>query len=704
MNCFIAQAQTSSRPNILVILTDDMSYKMLDIYSNDTFIHTPNIDRIKNEGAELKYYSTNSLCIPGRTSLLTGNYGHKTGAMNNGNYPSQSLPTIPKILHSNGYYTAMLGKWMIGSSDPKPEFDYWLWTPNATSYYNDSAKYFNSVVNVTVHMTDFLTDSALQLIGRIDTPFFMMLNYNAPHYPFIPQLQYENLYDSSVFSLPPNWPSFTENFPSFLYGGSNTIYNQQAFQSQLKEYYELMYGVEKATGRILDSLQSNGLLENTMVIFTTDNGYLFGEHHLRGKYMPYNECMRMPLFIRYPSWFQPGTTIDSSIALNIDIAPTILEAIGIPDTFNMDGTSIHSNLTNQFKRTEFLYEQTPEAIDSTSPVRTLRDNYFQYNRYYCDDTTEELFDMITDPYQQINLVHHYLYQDTLALYRLKLDSIRLALIDTVQLISNNCYLVNPTYFFELPVITATHNNDSCGLNNGSVNVTVINGVPPYFFNWNTGATSEDLINISSGAYHLTVTDLNGSSAVLNVSINNLSGPLLSESHTNATFNNADGSIDLSSTGYFQPFQYMWSNGESTQDLHDILAGVYSVTVTNNIGCVSILSTIISSIEILDPDTNSYESTGILLSNLFFENQNSSKEIIVYPNPATNQISISSSIIKGESIVEWYNCYGIILGKTKIFFGDKSKNKIDLNNLSAGIYFIRVENGYNNFIKTFSVVK
>ncbi len=682
-----------------------MSYKMIDIYNTNTFIHTPNIDRIGNEGAILKYYSTNALCIPGRTSLLTGNYGHKTGAINNSAYPSQSLQTIPKILNANGYYTALCGKWMLGTPFPKPEFDYWLWTPNSTTYYNDSARYYDSLISVTGHMTDFITDSALQLISRIDTPFFMMLSYNAPHTPHVPELQYTNYYAADSFSIPLNWNAYTANYPSFLYApGSHPITTLPEYENENRDYYAMMLGIESATGKILDSLQANGLLENTMVIFTTDNSYLLGEHRLRGKSLPYDECMKMPMLIRYPAWFQPGTVIDSSITLNIDVAPSVLDAVGIVDTFNMDGTSIHSITSNQFKRKEFLYEQTPEPIDSIASVRTFKDNYFQYNRYYCSDTTEELFDMIQDPYQKKNLVHHYFYQDTLTQYRLKLDSIRLALNDTSVLNSENCYLFNPVYTYMSPSVSISKINTTCDSLNGSIDVTLLTGTPPFIFQWNNGATTEDLYNIASGVYHVTVTDINANTVSQGINISNLNGPTLYETHINATYNNADGNINLFVSGPSNPFVYEWNNGATTQDLHLIPAGFYSVTVTDSIGCVALLNVVIASNEINDPHDSEIDSVGHTSSVQVEELKNIIGEIELFPDPASEFISIAATNLEGIWTVEWYNGMGIKIGKTEMHFIAGNKNKIDLSAFNSGLYFIRISNGKNEFLKPFTIVK
>ncbi len=439
-------AQQNPRPNILLIITDDMQWNSISLLNPDNILQTPGIDRIGNEGATVTAYSTNSLCIPARTAINSGKYGHRTGPENNYSYPNDSVIRLPEILHDNGYYVGLIGKWMLGHRNPRPEFNYWLWSPNQSTYYNDTCWYFNTCVPATEHMIDFLTDSTLSLISRVDTPFFLMLCHNAPHYPHIPQAEFTDIFDSTDFNIPANFIKYQSNYPSFLYknGAMNSI---SSFENVKRKYMEVMAGVDQSINRILDSLQNLGLLDNTMVIFTTDNSYLIGEHKLSGKSFPYEECMRIPLLIRYPLWFAQGTVIDSSYSLNIDIAPTILDAAGIDDTFGIDGVSIHKVIEGNFKRKEFLYEQmSGYPNDSIPALRTFRDRFFQFNKYYCSETTEELFDMQSDPFQLNNLIHNAAYQTIISGYRYKLDSIRTALADTANISNCNCYLKNPVYF------------------------------------------------------------------------------------------------------------------------------------------------------------------------------------------------------------------------------------------------------------------
>ncbi|MEI7802466.1 MAG: sulfatase-like hydrolase/transferase [Bacteroidota bacterium] len=435
------------RPNILIILADDMKWNSISLLNPDNILQTPNIDRIGLEGANIKYYSTNSLCEPGRTSLLSGKYGHTTAALNNNGYMPDSILLLPEILHDNGYYTALCGKWMITQPGPYlTYFDYWLSSAEKVNYYNDTCQYYNTQVVSTEHITDFLTDSAVALISKMDTPFFMMLNHNAPHREWFCQTQYDSLFTNDNFKIPENFSPYSNNYPSFLYDNNfHLITSSSDEEYKLRRYYRMMAGIEESVGEVLNELEVKGLLDNTMVIFTTDNSFLIGEHSLMEKQQPYDECMRMPLLIRYPPMFQSGTVLNDNFILNIDLAPTILSLAGIADTFDSEGFPIQDFVSGQRSRLEFLYEQKPTIADSLPNERTFRDTKFQYNRYYCTDTTEELFDMMLDPFQKINLVNDTAHFYVLHQYRLKLDSIRLALNDTANVSLCDCYLKNKNY-------------------------------------------------------------------------------------------------------------------------------------------------------------------------------------------------------------------------------------------------------------------
>lgn len=215
------------------------------------------------------------------------------------------------------------------------------------------------------------------------------------------------------------------------------------YLSLQRTYHEVLSGVEKSVGEIYTALQKTGQLDNTVLIFCSDNGFTIGAHQLWGKRRPYEEIMRMPLFIRYPPWFSPHSSFDKEFVINTDLFPTILEAAGIKDTVKRDGFSIRSLINGTAHRDEFLYEQYPEgAADTTHPYsRSVRTKYFMYSRYYCTDTTEELFDMVNDSFQTVNLARNPEYSEVLHKYRYKLDSLRLVLNDTLNIPSDcPCYL------------------------------------------------------------------------------------------------------------------------------------------------------------------------------------------------------------------------------------------------------------------------
>ena len=439
---FESKAQTA-RPNVLLFVADDMRWNYISHIDTNFILNTPAINSIAEQGADIKFYTTNSVCLPSRASIMSGLYGHNNGSMNNGQLMTHSEVRLPQLMYDNGYYVALIGKWMIEHKQPKPDFDYWLWTPNQSTYYNDTAFYFDSAVAVTEHMTDFITDSALALLSRIDTPFFLIVDHNAPHSPFIPQNQYANMYDSTTFPLPANFIEYTQNYPSYLYQFDSPML-PGGYENMLKNYIPMIKGIDEGLQKVLDELDSIEQKDNTMIIFISDNSYLIGDHRLQGKSYPYEDCMRAPLFIRYPAWFTPGTVIDSSYSLNIDLMPTILEAAGITDTAIIDGVSVHKVMTENFRRKEFLYEQFPQ--DTVYPSeRTIEDDYFVYSRYFCTDTTEELFDRKNDPLQLNNLVHHFAYLDTLIIYRNRLDSLRMVYHDTASIDICDCSLLNPVY-------------------------------------------------------------------------------------------------------------------------------------------------------------------------------------------------------------------------------------------------------------------
>src|SRR6185295_5312945 len=198
------------------------------------------------------------------------------GALTNIN---SDLPTVATILHSHGYNTAMVGKYQMIDL-PQPGWDYWLNCPTHVDYIDPVMNDNGVFKTIHGHVIDIVTDTAVSEIAVMDTPFFFWVAHQAPHYPFTPQDQYAGMFANETINAPLNFAEFSENYPSFLYqDGSTLIYDHPDDPiNQLHKYYECCYGLDESAKKILDALDQKGVLDNTLVIFTSDNGRFFGEH------------------------------------------------------------------------------------------------------------------------------------------------------------------------------------------------------------------------------------------------------------------------------------------------------------------------------------------------------------------------------------------------------------------------------------------
>ncbi|HUM48247.1 MAG TPA: sulfatase-like hydrolase/transferase, partial [Chitinophagales bacterium] len=221
----------------------------------------------------------------------------------------------------------------------------------------------------------------------------------------------------------------------------NYYLDPQDIPSEYQPYFEMLAGIDVAVGEILQKLEELSLLEKTLVIFTSDNGALFGEHGLSLKRFAYEPSSRVPLFVRYPAWFANETVVTGQLALNVDIAPTILEAAGINGTYSFDGVSLRKLAGGGTTRTSMYYESIFDSFTVVLPslrsVRTLDAKLVQYG---CDHTTEEFFDLSTDPGEEINEVKNPFYSASVQGLRDQLNNFKLQLNDTLQENILSCYL------------------------------------------------------------------------------------------------------------------------------------------------------------------------------------------------------------------------------------------------------------------------
>lgn len=422
---------TIGRPNILVILVDDGRYDNYTVNGGPDFFQTPNINSIATEGANFKYcFPALSLCSPARASIVTGTYPHHHGVYGNALVDTLMLPTVATILQDSGYYTGLVGKYGFDKW-PVDGYDYWLQS-SSDPYWN--VPYDTPTGNdfIPGHKTNVFTNAAKDFLSSVpdDKPFMLFLFHKAPHVPFEPRPDDSLLFITETMPFPDNFYQYSESYPSYLYDCHNFGDDEDTVAYEWLKYYQLLAGVEWSVGAVLTKLENQGKLDSTLVIFTSDNGLMKGEHYLRGKQIPQEESIRLPMFIRYPAWYAPNTVITDQMVMNIDIAPTMLDAAGFNNPAAMDGWSIHDITSGVKQRKEFLYEfyNKEECTPTLYAVRSF-DYKYVYNS--CNNVVEEFYDLINDPKENYNKINQASYQPLIQAYREKLDSLRIFYGDTV---------------------------------------------------------------------------------------------------------------------------------------------------------------------------------------------------------------------------------------------------------------------------------
>ncbi|HUM47749.1 MAG TPA: sulfatase-like hydrolase/transferase, partial [Chitinophagales bacterium] len=437
-------------PNIVFILIDDARADYFSCCGAFPFFKTPNVDRIAQEGVNFKRsYVVTSMCAPSRAAIATGLFTLKNGVFENGSELDTSFTTLPQVLQQHGYYTALVGKnhgtFLI---DGKDEFDYSLESHDENQgqinfLYNGVIKIINKP-NV-----ETLTDSAIALIERVDEPLFLWLAYRTPHYPNAPLAKYEGTMDNVIFPWKPDTARYSINYPSFIYDNPNEVVHGEDLDSTYRNLLEVVEGLDSCVGILFDAMEDAGKLDNTLLIFMSDNGFTLGSHWLNGKSLAYEPSMHVPLLVRYPEWFAAGTVIKDRMAVNLDIAPTIYEAAGVDYQEPLDGHSLRSLYDGSFNRTSYYYLMYNNLPNGAPSKRAVRDMKYKYINYTCSvDTVEEFYDMINDSLELNNLINNHVYDVLVQQYRLKFDSMRIVYGDTAPEPLKNCYLKNPFYLKE----------------------------------------------------------------------------------------------------------------------------------------------------------------------------------------------------------------------------------------------------------------
>lgn len=372
-----------AQPNILFIMSDDHAAHAIGAYGGRLapLDPTPNIDRLAREGARLQNcFCTNSICVPSRASIMTGQYSHTNGITTLKGRLTQERQTIANQLKQAGYETAVIGKWHL-AAEPAA-FDYYCVLPGQGSYFNPifrtrgPAEWPNNTRRIarydSVHSSDAITNLSLQWLKnrkQKDKPFFLMHHFKAPHDNFENAERYDWLYEDIDIPAPTSLTDRGRHGPldGELYGTSvskrnrrrnmghhmfvdpelsDEEYTHESYQRYLKKFLRCVKGVDDNIGRLLSHLEDTGELDNTVIIYTADQGFMLGEHDYIDKRWMYEESLRMPFVIRYPSKIKAGT-VNSDMINNVDFAPTVLELAGIdtvPEPFQ--GRSFLQNLSD----------------------------------------------------------------------------------------------------------------------------------------------------------------------------------------------------------------------------------------------------------------------------------------------------------------------------------------------------------------------
>ena len=432
------------QPNIIMIVVDDLRWDEFSA-TGHPFLSTPHIDRLAAEGALFENaYQAVPLCSPNRASILTGQYPTRHGITDNvaRDKASHHLDLFAPYLQKMGYETAHVGKWHMGNDPtPRPGYDFWACLPGQGRTL-DPILYENGQLDtIKGYVTDVLTDKSIEFIEKVrQKPFFLYLGHKAIH-PDLKQLnsgavdfnsnpefiaapRHKGKYQDARFERRKNALNSYQNLdPNSVIGKvltakqspevealfSGVLLDHFTAEQTIRDRSEMLLAVDEGLGKIIKTLEQKAILDNTFILFTSDNGYFYGEHGLSvERRLPYEEGVRTPLLIRYPPLIRKGTKIPEFV-LSIDYAPTALQLAGAAIGDHIQGQSILPLLEGNPKnwRESFLMEyysfENPMPWLINTDYKVLRTKRYKYIHWYKQPGKNELYDMQADPYELNNL-------------------------------------------------------------------------------------------------------------------------------------------------------------------------------------------------------------------------------------------------------------------------------------------------------------
>ena len=436
-----------TRPNILFVMTDDHASGHVGCYGNN-LVKTPNIDRLAAEGVRFtNAFVTNSLCAPSRATVLAGCYSHIHGIKGNSEMKGQvenfdrKLTTYPQALQAAGYRTGIVGKWHL-SHDPEG-FDTWRVLPGQGEYFDPTFIEGGTKKKYNGYATDITTDFALEFLKQpSEKPWCLVYQHKAPHRPFLPPPRFAKLYENIEIPEPATFNdeyktrtvaaeaedmrfdvSIAGDYKDLPAGLDAKAKKKWLYQRFVKDYYGAIAAVDDNLGRVLKHLEETKQLDNTLIFYTSDNGFFVGDHGWYDKRFMYEPSLRVPLIVRPPGG---GARVAAQFAMNIDIAPTILDYAGVQTPATMQGRSLRPILEGKppgdwresvfYAYYENSWQLAGKGLDARSdpsfqfftphrigPHFGVRNATHKLIHYYSEKDQWELFDLQTDPNELNNL-------------------------------------------------------------------------------------------------------------------------------------------------------------------------------------------------------------------------------------------------------------------------------------------------------------
>ena len=466
-----SDAVEQERPNIIFIMTDDHATQAMSCYGGN-LIETPNMDRIADEGMRFdNCYATNALSGPSRACILTGKFSHKNGFTDNASTFDGSQLTFPKVMRENGYATGVVGKWhLISKPQGFDHWSILLGQNEQGNYYKPVFYENGTVVKEDGYVTDVITDKAIEFIDEVhdEKPFMLMLHHKAPHRNWMPAPRHLGIFNDTVFpepetlfddyvgrgeaarsqdmnignTLDDEWDLKLLTREEILAGDNrlhdvyirmpeevqhkwDSVYAPRIaeyrsgklqgdelvrwkYQQYMRDYLATAMSVDESIGRVMEYLEEIGELDNTVIVYTSDQGFFLGEHGWFDKRFMYEECLRMPFVIRYPKMIKAGST-SKAICMNVDFGPTFLDLAGIEVPTEMQGRSFRKVLEKKgripagWREAAYYHYYEYPAEHSVKRHYGIRTSDCKLIHFYNDIDQWEMYDMKADPQEMRNV-------------------------------------------------------------------------------------------------------------------------------------------------------------------------------------------------------------------------------------------------------------------------------------------------------------